>query len=114
MFIIVQLKVMFDGHPNFDEEEPQSLEKRLWIALAEGGLLLGPGKHETHLRYMGIRANLTQVIYSRQIQLYTPTTSAAISVSASVTPRYVCVPSRGFRLTFRSGRSHEEGSGHHG
>ncbi|KAF8974320.1 pyridoxal phosphate-dependent transferase [Flammula alnicola] len=41
MFIWLQLN--FDSHPKIKELGQEALEMKLWIALAEGGLLVGPG-----------------------------------------------------------------------
>ncbi|KAF8913865.1 pyridoxal phosphate-dependent transferase [Gymnopilus junonius] len=41
MFIWFQLH--FDGHPQLRELGQETLEMKLWTALAEGGLLIGPG-----------------------------------------------------------------------
>jgi len=41
MFIWVRLH--FDRHPKVTELGQESLEMKLWVALAEGGLLIGPG-----------------------------------------------------------------------
>ena len=38
-----KLQFHFDSHPDVTEVEEKSLEQRLWIALAEAGVLFGPG-----------------------------------------------------------------------
>ncbi|KAJ6613492.1 PLP-dependent transferase [Mycena sp. CBHHK59/15] len=38
------IKIHFDQHPSFSTLGTEDLEMKLWIALAEGGLLVGPGK----------------------------------------------------------------------
>lgn len=42
--MFVWLQFHFDRHPNATEVEEKSLEQRLWIALAEAGVLIGPGE----------------------------------------------------------------------
>jgi len=42
MFVWIQFH--FDSHPNVTEVEEKSLERRLWIALADAGVLFGPGE----------------------------------------------------------------------
>ena len=39
-----KLQFHFDSHPKASEVEEKSLEQRLWIALAEAGVLFGPGR----------------------------------------------------------------------
>ncbi|KAJ7498959.1 pyridoxal phosphate-dependent transferase [Mycena latifolia] len=41
--MFVWIKVHFDQHPSFATLGPKDLEMKLWIELAETGLLLGPG-----------------------------------------------------------------------
>ncbi|KAJ7129722.1 PLP-dependent transferase [Mycena epipterygia] len=41
--MFVWIKVHFDQHPSFATLGPKDLEMKLWIELAEAGLLLGPG-----------------------------------------------------------------------
>ncbi|KAF8165378.1 pyridoxal phosphate-dependent transferase [Crassisporium funariophilum] len=41
MFVWLQLH--FDQFPKVDDEDDKSLERKLWIALAEAGVLFGPG-----------------------------------------------------------------------
>jgi aromatic amino acid aminotransferase I len=41
MFVWIQFH--FDSHPSVTEVEEKSLEQRLWIALADAGVLFGPG-----------------------------------------------------------------------
>ena len=43
VLIMSKLQFHFDSHPNVSEVEEKSLEQRLWIALAEAGVLFGPG-----------------------------------------------------------------------
>jgi hypothetical protein len=39
----LQLKFSFDSHPDVQELGSETLEHKFWVALAEAGLLLGPG-----------------------------------------------------------------------
>ncbi|KAJ3501035.1 hypothetical protein NLJ89_g9522 [Agrocybe chaxingu] len=41
--MFVWLRFDFEGHPKVEELGPETLEKKLWIAMAEGGLLIGAG-----------------------------------------------------------------------
>jgi len=41
--MFVWLKLHFDNHPEVKGLGPEALERKLWIALAEAGLLVGPG-----------------------------------------------------------------------
>jgi len=42
--MFVWLQFHFESHPNVTEVEEKSLEQRLWIELAEAGVLFGPGE----------------------------------------------------------------------
>ncbi|RDB22762.1 Aromatic amino acid aminotransferase C56E4.03 [Hypsizygus marmoreus] len=39
----IWLKFHFENHPSYNVLDPQSLEMKFWIALAEAGVLFGPG-----------------------------------------------------------------------
>ncbi|PPQ63863.1 hypothetical protein CVT24_009489 [Panaeolus cyanescens] len=37
------IRMHFENHPRFKDENEETLEQKLWVALAEAGLLIGPG-----------------------------------------------------------------------
>lgn len=39
----MQFKIELESHPAFAPEERDTLDNKLWVALAEAGLLVGPG-----------------------------------------------------------------------
>lgn len=44
LFFRNQVSLNFEGHPKLADEGQQSLEMKLWVKLAEAGLLLSPGE----------------------------------------------------------------------
>lgn len=45
----MQLKLHFDSHPKVRELGYETLEMKLWVALAEAGLLVGPGLSKVNI-----------------------------------------------------------------
>ena len=41
--MFVWLKVAFENVPSYSPEEQETLEQKLWMSIAEGGLVVGPG-----------------------------------------------------------------------
>lgn len=84
-----QLQFHFEDHPKFKELGEETLEMQLWIKLAEGGLLIGPGM--TTLLLSSFNLTPRKGICLPQTNLPALPVIRVISESASATQRYTSI-----------------------